>query len=735
MRRPGLTLPRAFPLPTGTTIRFILLIAVTAYAVMLFATVFSSVAITSVRLDEMLEHFECHQRAVEDSARRRSELGTAAGLAWDIDASHCQDPRAGMGLLLPVLVAAAFVLVIAAAYWWLPGWRTRRRGYVPLTGAVARGVESRLASLVERAGVAGRVAFLLEPLDPRIQGLAFGRVGRRHVVLSSGLLTLYSRDRDSFDTVVLHELAHVRNRDLDIGFLTLLVGRCCVPLMPLLILSGLSALNTIVRPARTAQMSPIMGGPMSPAMLASGISLSLGGLFLGAVILLLRNAVLRSRELDADARAVEWMGAAEPLQRLLAHGTGPPTATGGLRGYRRLLKVHPPPATRVGAAVRPGTGVRIAPLDLFAVGLITAYLYSLVKLGPLGGGTRSNTATEAAAVAATMLLVGVVAATVWSSVEPGGLRQTEVRSVQRKRALRRAGIGLGLGLCAARVLSPALASSAATVGGRGLSMVLPYAALCAAAGWGVVCWLERVATAWTPAIRDSRRPRLLLWTVLGLSAAGTWPALLYLLSLPEWTLYAASFVAPGWPGAIVFFLSAHRMSMVSTTAWASLAIPTACVLLLAGQWWSWRPTAAAARGEFGPVRPPGWLWARLGIPAGLAASVLLTPVALLSTQAALWTVIALAQLMAALWAGRGLALLPVARAALAAYGAGFVAAVGWAVQVALIGCAVDTNACHPLGRPGQLSLGMTTAAPGAILAAGVCAALYGWRKRRNQRKP
>ncbi len=733
MRRPGPAPARAFVTPTGTTIRFVLLIAVTAYVVMLSATGVSSVAFASVRVEDMAEYAECHQRAVEDSALRRSEQGTAAGSAGDVDASHCHDPRAGMGPLLPVLVAAVFVLVIAAAYWWLPGWRTWRRGYVVLTGAVAPDVEARLTSLTERAGVAGRVDFLIEPLDPRVQGLAFGRAGRRHVVLSGGLLTLCSRDRDAFDTVVLHELAHLRNRDLDIGFLTLLAGRCCLPLIPVLVLTGLSTLSLITAPGGTARTQPAEGGPLPTAALASGVSGSVGGLLLGLTVLLLRNAVLRSRELDADARAVEWMGAAEPLRRLLSHGTGPAAAAGGPRGWGRLLKVHPPPAARVRAAARPGTDHRgIPPLDLFAVGLITAYLYNLMKLGPLGGGTGTSAATGvAAAVVATTFLVGVVATTVWGGVDPGGLRHTEVRPVPRRRALRAAGTGLGLGLCAARVLAPSLASTATMGGGRGLSMVLPYTALCAAAGWGLVCWLERVATAWAPAIRDSRRPRLLLWAVLGLSVAGTWPALLCLLSLPEWTLYASSFVAPGWPGAVVFFLSAQRMTVVSTTAWVSLVIPATCVLLLVGRWWSWRPTAAAARREFGPVGPPGRLWARLGIPTGLAASVLLTPVALLSTQAALWTVIAAAQLLAALWAGRGLALLPVARATLAAYGAGWVAAVSWAAQIDLLGCVVDTNSCRPVEYVDWLSVGMTTAVPGALLAAGLCATLRGRPRRRH----
>ncbi|MFE7302811.1 M48 family metallopeptidase [Streptomyces sp. NPDC057579] len=735
MRRPRPGPPHALTFPTGTTIRFVLLIAVAAYAVTLFATFASSMLISSVRLPEVIAYYECHQRAVEDSARYRSEQGAAPGFAGDVDASHCHDPRAWLGPLLPVLVVAVFVLAIAAAYWLLPEWRKRRRGYVTLSAAVAPDVEPRLASLTQQAGVAGQVTFLVEPLNPRVQGLAFGRAGRRHVVLSSGLLTLCSRDPGAFDAVVLHELAHLRNRDLDIGFLTLIVGRSCWPLVAFLTLGGMSSAVILTPSVRTAQL-PEGTGPMPTAVLASAIMGSFGGLFLAAAVVLLRNAVLRSRELDADARAVEWLGTAAPLQRLLAHGAGSQTAADEAPGYRHLLKVHPAPAERVRAAARSGADVRIAPLDLFAVGLITAYLYDLIGLGPLGGGTGASVTTEAfAAFVATLLLVGAVAATVWRGADPRGLRHGEVRSAQRKRALRTAGIGLGLGLCTARLFSPTFASSAAMVGGRGLSLVLPYAALCAVAGWGVVCWLERVAMAWTPAMRAARRPRLLLCAVPVLCAVGTWPALLYLLYLPDMTLYASSFVAPGWPGAVVLFWAALHMTQHGTTGWASLAVVTACAVLVAGRWWSWRPSAAAARGESGPVRPPGWLWARLGIPTGLAASVLLTPVALLRLGGAevVWISVGAAQLVAALWAGRGPALWPVARAALAAYGAGFVATVGWAEQIALASCALSTDACHVLPQLSELKLGVMAAGPGAMFGAAVCAALYGRRERRYRR--
>lgn len=78
--------------------------------------------------------------------------------------------------------------------------------------------------MARETGIRPRVVYL-GPADAAVNGLASGHVGRRYVFLSGRLVALFARDRPPFRTVLLHELAHIRNRDLDITFITIAVWR------------------------------------------------------------------------------------------------------------------------------------------------------------------------------------------------------------------------------------------------------------------------------------------------------------------------------------------------------------------------------------------------------------------------------------------------------------------------------------------------------------------------------
>ncbi|GII91932.1 hypothetical protein Ssi02_21630 [Sinosporangium siamense] len=56
--------------------------------------------------------------------------------------------------------------------------------------------------------------------------MAFGRAGRRSVRLDAGLVRTFSTDPAGFRAVVLHELAHLGNRAID---LTIAVWRAFLP--------------------------------------------------------------------------------------------------------------------------------------------------------------------------------------------------------------------------------------------------------------------------------------------------------------------------------------------------------------------------------------------------------------------------------------------------------------------------------------------------------------------------
>ncbi|MFC9590878.1 M48 family metalloprotease [Streptomyces sp. NPDC056944] len=682
--------PGPFTLPSGTAVRFALLIAAMATVSALLVNGTSSVLLSSVRWEELQEYGDCHARATREAARER---GSDSGIRipTELDMGDCEDPRVGASRLVTAGVSAGLLLGLLGAYVTLPRYRIRRRGYRPLTGMPD--LSAYLAGLLAESGVHARVGFLAEPLNPVVHALAFGRLGRRRVVLSGGLMTLYSLDRGAFRSIVLHELAHIRNRDLDIAFLTLFLWRASLP--------TLGALTVVAVPSAL-----FLGAAFAGSVLAFAVQIVL----LGAVVTLLKNAVLRSRELYADARVTEWEGSADGLLRLFGDV---PARRGGGSG-RGLLRVHPSRARRGLALADRGVLYEIGFWDMCAVGAAGAFLYDMARLGPIGGGSQAGPLTElAATVLAGSLVVGAAGTVLWQALAhaPGSLTPARIRQ---------AGLGLGLGLGVFRLLSPSEAFSLVSVGGRGASLALPYLLLASLCGWALVRWLVLVARAWEPVLGRNRRPRRVLWIVLAAGTAGVLPLAGFLLTLPAMTLYAAVFIAPSLPGAVVFVGGAGVLALTRITTQLMPAMLTAAVLPLVGQYVSWRPGARHTFTGFGPPGPPPGFLVRFGIPVAPASAVVAVLVVWTGVPAPeLMTVGVLiaGQVAAALWAGGGYAPLPLARGAVAAFGAGLLGMSAWVVLVRLLSCLTPGPApCEPLPGAVHLRLALKTAAVGMLLA-------------------
>ena len=179
-------------------------------------------------------------------------------------------------------LAGVGVLVVMAGAIFLaqPWWYRRRRHLSELTGDGAAELMSRLEGVRQRAGT-GPVVWLLQPLNARLSAFAFGRPGRRFVAVSGGAAVAAVRKPAAFDAVILHELAHVKNRDIDQTYLALAIWRAFVvaALLPLVV---------------TVIVQGYLGGWQRFLWRIAVLTL---------IVYLLRNAVLRSREFDADARA------------------------------------------------------------------------------------------------------------------------------------------------------------------------------------------------------------------------------------------------------------------------------------------------------------------------------------------------------------------------------------------------------------------------------------------------
>ncbi|WP_159041716.1 M48 family metalloprotease [Streptomyces aureus] len=678
------------------------------------ATTFAAGAVHAVDLEGAQAFLECLERTSEEAARRRAE-GVAVPLP-DGSPDACPDPRPLAGLLLPGAATVGLLVALAVGYVALPRWRVARRGYQPLTGMPE--LTAAVAGLLAGTGVRARVTFLADLLDPTVSALAFGRAGRRQVVLSGGLIALYGRDRAAFRVVVLHELAHIRNRDIDIGFVTLIAWRTFGP--PML---AVTALAVLLAPA-------VVGAERAAAIVAFAVLLGLMGL----LVTLLSSAVLRSRELYADARVREWEGSAEGLRHLFTTyaADGPVRRAGGRGRLAELRRVHPTTGQRLLALAQGRPQAPPGFWDMAAVGAAVAFLFYLLKLGP-GGGTFRHTASQTAwneltgPASAALLLLVAAGTVVWRAAAEDGMPRT-----------RAAGLGLGLGVCVSNLLATYVVWLGFGIGGAGLSYVLPYTAVMCLAGWGLVRWLAAVAVSWQPVLEASGRPRLILAAVLAGSAAGLFGPIGFLLKLPGLLIYGSAFVAPTMPGAVLFFWgSAQLLSDRLTTLLLPLVL-TGAFVPVTGYALARRLARRRPALGFGPALPTAGRMVRLGIPAGAVAAAAAVVVMLGPVPAAWWVVpvvFGLAQVGAALWATRDHAPLRLARAMVAILGCGAMAPLLLAATVHALSCSSGSGACSPLPEMAHVRLAVLimalTSGPAWLVFAALVTATAAVRRRRG----
>ncbi|QHC24530.1 M48 family metalloprotease [Streptomyces sp. GS7] len=413
-------------------------------------------------------------------------------------------------------VVGGTVLVFAAAllvHWWTPAWKIRRGRLVPVRDGSE--LAGDVAALARRAGLAGRVAFVIRPAAVTASGVAFGRWGRSTVCLNAGLIALRRQDPAVFRTVVLHELAHVRNRDVDIAYATEALWRAfaVLILVPYTVLCLVPA-QLLGRPASAVTLwqqewDVGLRGLVRPAVLL-------------ALVLLARADVLRTRELYADLDAARWGG------ELPHPGAGSRPARGPravLRSAASLWRSHPTWAQRASALHDPAPLFGAQPVMLFLNAL--AAMEVVTALYPLSNDTTGQgTWRSAPAWLVAAVITGITGVALWRSVTHAVLTGRHGPSGLR------AGCWLGAGLVAGELLT--FRSSA-----DGWLPARPWLLLLLVAAGAVLCWWASLcAELWLVRCRG-RTPR---WTLLGGLAAfllvfGAWFTLwnqigsLYLLGL------------------------------------------------------------------------------------------------------------------------------------------------------------------------------------------------------------
>ena len=231
-------------------------------------------------------------------------------------------------------------VVAAPIYWAQPWWYRRRMHLTPLTSEAAPLLD-RLEQLRARPGP----DLWSGSCSRSTSGGRHSRSAVSGVTLSPSAAERWLRRSGSpkaFDAVVLHELAHTRNSDINQTYLAIAIWRAFVitGLLPLIWLLIFSA---------------------DWAEASSGLIWRVAVLAL--IVYSLRNSILRAREFDADARVREidpgtaWARcwpACRPAaggRRRVASGLGHPSGQD-----RAAALLDPAPLYRCGLLGRPGDG-------------------------------------------------------------------------------------------------------------------------------------------------------------------------------------------------------------------------------------------------------------------------------------------------------------------------------------------------------------------------------------------
>jgi Zn-dependent protease with chaperone function len=535
-----------FALPVSTSFRFALLsvaVVVTSFFV------YEGIYLATPRGGALISLIDrCTSQAQASHPSGAIALANALGQAA-VCYSGGQRAEAGWALLgVCALIVVAGVIFLAQ-----PRWYCWRKDLTELAGPDTADLVARLEGLRERAGT-GPVVWLLQPLNDRLSAFAFGLPGRRRVAVTGGAAIAAVKKPAEFDAVVLHELSHIKNRDIDQTYLALAIWRAFMvaALLPL-------AVVLIV--------SRVLG---EPQLLIWRI------VVLALIVYSLRNAILRSREFDADARARQL----DPAIALDAVFADLP-ARAGRRAWH-LGWTHPSGQQRAAALRDPAPLYRFGFWDGLSIGLVAALgataAHEIVTLLSTTVGIHwAVPAIVFAAFAGPALVVAM-----WRRQ----LREPDTGLVKGWAA----GLGVGLGLALGPVLAPmaaydrALAPDHASLASFGVLAVWIAGVVVVFAPFPV--WVGHWADAWQQR-GDTTAPRVPARGAMVAAAAAAWAVMavgLYLLlenvtgilgqsnaadawhGLPEYLRGTAIVIGQAWSGWLVVLLVVG-MPLAATVAY------------------------------------------------------------------------------------------------------------------------------------------------------------------------
>jgi len=337
------------------------------------------------------------------------------------------------------MAGTAAVLGLAfLTYWWLPRWKIRRGRLIPVRDDE---LAAELLRLAERAGLARQPRFVMDWAAATPSAVVFGRW--RHVVVSlhGGLVALRPNNSQGFADVVLHELAHIRNRDVDIAYATEALWR----VFAVFVLLPYTVISIYPAPWR---LSPAEAFKEWQGHWQWGLH-GLARIAVYVVLILLTRAdVLRTRELYADLDAARWSGSRRPLSPHPADGPDKVRLRGGLQRFNAVWRTHPSWTERRESLVAPGPLFGVRALTMFLTGVTVMTAVDALGILPhaslrTSAGVLGGPATWVMAI----LVTGIVGIAVWRAVAHAVLTNQPAPSGLH------AGLWLGLGLAVGELVS------------------------------------------------------------------------------------------------------------------------------------------------------------------------------------------------------------------------------------------------------------------------------------------
>lgn len=471
-------------LAAGTTARFVLLVVLLVVSSGLMV-LYVAIALSTY------DGFGCSLAAGVDPARDDAATMIAKrALQWESYYACTVRYAAAPPWWVPVGWLVLLAVLTTALFWLLPRWKSRR--VVPLTAVDEDGeLQVLLDELTRTAGVARAPRFVVDPTAASTGAVVFGRTRRPTVCLHGGLLVRRHTDPAGFRAVLLHELAHIRNGDITITYLTVALWRVylAVALPPFLAWCGFM----FARASKSAMWSS------EAPIVTRGLLLTV---VMVVLVYLARSDVLRNREIYADLAAVRW--GADP------RGWAAHTSSRGGR-LRAVVDPHPGWDQRREALTDPEVLFGLRPLPIVLTGAAAAMVSTHVSYALTQYVLLSHWAQYAAATAAAALVTGVVGVALWRAVVHAVLTGRRVPSGAR------AGVWLGLGLTFGGVVT-GQGTINEWLPGRPLVLVLVVLTAIVFTWWTTRCALLWVS-AWPG---RTLRPVLLLSLVAGTLALSLW---------------------------------------------------------------------------------------------------------------------------------------------------------------------------------------------------------------------